>query len=289
VTAVIVENAMAISKQDEKQKLLELEEAKRAQVTSLKRVFAALDVDGSGDISEAEFIQQCTNRQEIINKFKLLDFDERDMLNLFKDLEVSNDGVLSLEEFEHGLHSMQGDAKSKDMVRIQKAIERLENHVHLLTNHLSLEEGGDSFDGIGAQSAFGKRKSLGRSRSPPRRCSPKSGQSPRLSTCSTVLPSPAGTVGSTGSVNKSLPSPPQVSPGIRIDIPHIDLQRLDPSVRDLADVLVKHFGGIEQRMEQRLAMLEHRQSNALDAIAAHLNINAKGSLANITEAQEYNI
>merc|ERR1711977_811742 len=38
VTAVIVENAMAISKQDEKQKLLELERAKKTQITSLKRV-----------------------------------------------------------------------------------------------------------------------------------------------------------------------------------------------------------------------------------------------------------
>merc|ERR1712224_732387 len=183
------------------------------------------------------------NRQEIINKFKLLDFDERDMLNLFKDLEVSNDGLLSLEEFEHGLHSMQGDAKSKDMVRIQKAIERLEKHVHLLTNHCSkssLEEGGASFDDIGAQTAFGKRKSVGRSRSPPRKSSPKCSQSPTSATCSTVLPSPAGTVGSVGSVHRSLPGLPEVAPAIRVDIEPIDLQRLDPSVRSLAEILVKH-------------------------------------------------
>eukprot|EP00746_Dinoflagellata_sp_MGD_P161500 gnl/MRDRNA2_/MRDRNA2_88678_c0_seq1.p1 gnl/MRDRNA2_/MRDRNA2_88678_c0~~gnl/MRDRNA2_/MRDRNA2_88678_c0_seq1.p1 ORF type:complete len:639 (+),score=129.78 gnl/MRDRNA2_/MRDRNA2_88678_c0_seq1:75-1991(+) len=292
VTAVIVENAMANSKQDEKQKLLELEDAKRAQVTSLKRVFAALDVDGSGEISEAEFMNACTNRQEIINKFKLLDFDERDMLNLFKDLEVSNDGQLSLEEFEHGLHSMQGDAKSKDMVRIQKAIERLEKHVQLLTHHMP-SEGGNSFDSIVSQTAFGKRKSLGRSRSPPPRISPKSGQSPKLSTCSTVLPSPAGTASSVGSFKKSLPGLPQPSPGIRVDVAPIDLQRLDPSVRDLADVLVKHFGGIEQRMQERLVNMERRQSDALDAIAAHLKINdaitthlkinTKSNLANITE------
>jgi voltage-gated sodium channel len=301
VTAVIVENAMANSKQDDKQKLIELEEAKAAQVTSLKRVFAALDVDGSGEISEAEFIHACTNRQEIINKFKLLDFDEREMMNLFKDLEVSNDGQLSLEEFEHGLYSMQGDAKSKDIVRVQKAVERLEKHVQLLTNHLPLEGGGDSRDSIVAQSAFGKRKSLGRSRSPQRspqrRSSPKPGESPGMSTCSTILPSPAGATSSVGSLNKSLPGPPLPSPAIRINIPPIDLHRLDPSVQELADVLVKHFAGMEQRMEQRLVTMEHRQTKALDAIAshlkmedaiaAHLKIYGKSNLSNITTASEY--
>jgi voltage-gated sodium channel len=265
VTAVIVENAMCISKQDDKQKLIELEEAKKTQVRALKRVFGALDADGSGDISEAEFIQACRNRPEIINKFKLLDFDEQDIFHLFKDLETSNDGVLSLEEFEHGLNAMQGDAKSKDMVRIQKAIERLEKHMQLLT-----DAKGGSDDNVAKNSCgiHNSKLSLTRSRSPPRK-SPKSSHTPSLwsSTCSTVLPSPPG-------IN--------ALPGIRIDIEPIDLQRLDPSVRDLADVLVKHFGGIEQRMEQRLVMLEQRQLSTMDAIAAHFNINVNGN-------REYNI
>merc|ERR1719379_1197258 len=134
VTAVIVDNALAISKQDEKQKLFELQETKKAQVASLGRIFAALDVDASGAIDESEFVNACTNRPEIMNKFRLLDFDEREMLSLFKDLEVSSDGLLSLEEFESGVNSMQGDAKNKDLVRIQKAIERLNCHVEMLSN-----------------------------------------------------------------------------------------------------------------------------------------------------------
>lgn len=278
VTAVIVENAMAISKQDEKHKLLELEQAKKAQISHLKRVFAALDVDGSGAIDESEFIQACTSRQEIINKFKLLDFDERDMMNLFKDLETSCDGLLSLEEFEHGLNCMQGEAKSKDMVRIQKSIERLNQHVQVLTDRLPPREG--SMSDISAQTSFSKRQSVGRSISPPRKSTPKSSQSPNSASCSTVLPSPEGaaTIASMGSVGKSLPGLPESTMGLT-DTDRIDIQRLDPSVRDLADVLVKHFGGIEQRMEQRLLMLERRQSNALDAIAAQLNMNTKSKPA----------
>merc|ERR1719160_1401764 len=88
----------------------------------------------------------CTNRPEIINKFRLLDFDEREMMHLFKDLEVSSDGLLTLEEFESGLDSMQGEARNKDVIRIQKAIERLNNHVEVLSNRLPLKDGDGNDD-----------------------------------------------------------------------------------------------------------------------------------------------
>jgi Ca2+-binding EF-hand superfamily protein len=280
VTAVIVDNALAISKQDEKQKLIELQQAKQAQITSLKRVFAALDVDGSGAIDESEFIDACTNRPEIMNKFRLLDFDEREMLNLFKDLEVSSDGLLSLEEFEMGLNSMQGDAKNKELVRIQKTIERLSNHVEMLTNRVPIKEG-CSYDSL--PTAFGRRKSAGRSRSPLRKSTGPSRSPLRKSTdsasSSTVLPSPSTVFPSPaselGSVSISLPCPPIAQPGISLDVQNTGLQHLDPSVRNLADVLVNHIGGLEQRMEQRFAMLEQRQTNALEALAAQLNTNSK--------------
>jgi hypothetical protein len=53
------------------------------------------------------------------------------------------------------------------------------------------------------------------------------------------------------------------------------LQHLDPSVRDLAHVLLNHLGGIEQRVEQKFATLEHRQAVALESIVTHLNMNSK--------------
>jgi len=190
VTAVIVDNALTISKADEKQKLIELHETKKAQIASLKRMFAALDVDGSGAIDESEFIQACTNRKDIMNKFRLLDFDEREMMNLFKDLEVSSDGLLTLEEFESGLNSMQGEAKNKDLVRMQKAIERLNCHMEMLTSGNRDCNDND----VAMPTAFGKRKSVGRSRSSPRK-TPKSSQSPSAS-CSTSCSTANSGVGS---------------------------------------------------------------------------------------------
>jgi voltage-gated sodium channel len=287
VTAVIVENALAISKQDEKQKLFQLEQRKKAQITSLKKIFAALDVDGSGAIDEAEFIEACTNRQDIMNKFRLLDFDDHEILNLFKDLEVSSDGLLSLQEFESGLHSMQGEAKNKDLVRIQKAIERLNQRVEVLN------------DGS-IPTAISKHNSRERSVSPQRRSSSKPSLSPSSANFAQVSSMGSSrrnaTMGSSlgSSVASSLPA----TMGLNVTEPAplaVDLQRLDPSVRDLADVLVNHLGGLEQRMEQKFARLEHRQATALESIVAHLNTNnvkpaiALDKAASITKARAYDV
>lgn len=272
VTAVIVDNALTMSKQDEKQKLYDLNQAKKAQIHSLKRIFAALDVDGSGAIDESEFIDACTNRPEIMNKFRLLDFDEREMLSLFKDLEVSSDGLLSLEEFESGVDRMQGEARNKDVVRIQKAIERLNIHVESLSARLPLKEGESS-----VSSAFDSRKSVGRSRSPPRKRASSFAQSPSAADC--AQPS---SIDSIGSLRKCLPGLPPAIPAIHIDGPvderapaESELMRLDPSVRDLANVLMNHLGGLEQRMEQRFAMIEDRQTSALQSIATHFDSKSK--------------
>jgi voltage-gated sodium channel len=218
VTAVIVENALAISKQDEKQKLLELHQTKKAQIASLKRIFSALDADGSGAIDESEFIEACTNRQEIMNKFRLLDFDEQEILNLFKDLEVSSDGLLSLEEFESGLNSMQGEARNKDLVRLQKSMERLNHHVEVLSHWLVKDGSGNTNEGPGLAhqaTAFGKRSrfgiSRGRSRSP-QKATPKSSHSPSSANCAHTT-----SIGSCNTSSPGLPAVPEPVPGICLD------------------------------------------------------------------------
>jgi len=245
-----------------------MQHKRRGEITSLKRIFAALDVDGSGAIDEAEFLQACTNREDIMNKFRLLDFDEREIMNLFKDLEVSSDGLLSLEEFESGLHSMQGEAKCKDMVRIQKGIERLNQHVEALSDRLPAKEGGGSDVDWGTPTAFGKRKSVGRNR-PLRK--------PSLSSSlSTTLPS---TPDSEAFLKRSLPGLPISAPLLG---PASDFQS-----QDLAELVVNQIKCLEQRMEQRFEKLELRQASALEAIVAHLNINSSPISVDVTGAGAY--
>lgn len=79
------------------------------------------------------------NRPDILDKFKLLGFDEKEFKNLFSDLD-NGEGSLTIDEFLEGVMKMQGEAKSKDLIRTQKSVERLHAKMDLLVN--LIDQGG---------------------------------------------------------------------------------------------------------------------------------------------------
>eukprot|EP00746_Dinoflagellata_sp_MGD_P136414 gnl/MRDRNA2_/MRDRNA2_70340_c0_seq1.p1 gnl/MRDRNA2_/MRDRNA2_70340_c0~~gnl/MRDRNA2_/MRDRNA2_70340_c0_seq1.p1 ORF type:complete len:740 (-),score=139.80 gnl/MRDRNA2_/MRDRNA2_70340_c0_seq1:301-2520(-) len=135
ITAIIVENALAMTKNSEAEQLMILKHQKAEEFEKLKTIFTSLDTDKSGLIHEEEFESAFKNCPEILDKFKLLDFEEAEILGLFRDLD-SGDSVLSLEEFIEGLASMQGDAKSKDLVRTKKSMDRLHKRIDKILDFL---------------------------------------------------------------------------------------------------------------------------------------------------------
>lgn len=166
VTAIIVENAMNQSKEDQEQLLKELEVKKEQEFKHLQKMFLALDQDGSGELDEAEFADALDAQPEIIDQFKLLGFDENEIRNFFTDLD-NGDGSLSTDEFIGGLQSMQGSARSADLIRTQKSVERLTRRMDKLLHHFGITEG-DGGDGgastaasRGFQSNFAKAKNEG--------------------------------------------------------------------------------------------------------------------------------
>merc|ERR1719262_1517644 len=106
ITAVIVEEAIQRTAEDEEQKLHELSLHKEQELQALHSIFMSLDLDGSGDINKAEFLKAVRGSPEIVDKFKLLGFhDGTNWAKLFHDLD-DGDGTLSLREFVDGLRSM---------------------------------------------------------------------------------------------------------------------------------------------------------------------------------------
>mmetsp|Transcript_89818 Transcript_89818/g.159757 ORF Transcript_89818/g.159757 Transcript_89818/m.159757 type:complete len:595 (+) Transcript_89818:69-1853(+) len=129
VTAVIVENALAHSKEDEV-KLLALKEAETAKHWKLfQLIFLMMDTDQSGTLTIDEF-HHAFQMEEVATKLKLLSFKEEDCKVLF-DLLDSGDGSLSLEEFFGGCQSMKGSAQAKEVFVSRKKIERI---WHLLSH-----------------------------------------------------------------------------------------------------------------------------------------------------------
>jgi len=131
VTAIIVENAMETSRNDHVQQLQDKHEKHAAEMKQLKVLFTLMDQDGSGTLSWSEFKLSFKDK-EMKNKWRLLDFRPEDCRELFQLLD-DGDGEINVNEFFQGLSRMKGDAQSKDVYRLQKTLDKLQDSVMLPT------------------------------------------------------------------------------------------------------------------------------------------------------------
>lgn len=123
VTAMVVENALANSKEDEAHEVQEKDKQKKRELSKLNQLFVMMDDNGDGTLSWDEFKSAFAN-EEIRNKWKLLDFQPEECKELFRLLD-RGDGLIPIEDFFDGLQRMKGLAQSKDVFRIMKTLEDL--------------------------------------------------------------------------------------------------------------------------------------------------------------------
>jgi len=121
VTAIIVENALMNSKNDEDTLLAVKERRRFADLETFRDLFKRMDIDGDGKLTLEEF-ENAFEDPAISTKLKLLDFSQEDCREVFLLLDTG-DGFLSLEEFFEGITSMQGVAMAKEVFRILKSTE----------------------------------------------------------------------------------------------------------------------------------------------------------------------
>lgn len=142
VTAVIVENAFAIAKDDQEQAAKMQETQKKRELKSLSELFQEIDLDGSGKLTKKEFMTALSNPR-VTHKLLLLEMAQQDLIEAWELLD-DGDGELDITEFASGLRRMKGEAKAKDvldtvrrtqtsfetMTVLQKQIKELENTVN---------------------------------------------------------------------------------------------------------------------------------------------------------------
>jgi len=124
VTAVIVDNALAITKEDDETKLREKRDAEKKTCDELRSLFETLDADGSGELS-AEELDESFEDSTVQTKFELLDLSKEKVKDLFDLLDITNDGSLSLEEFVEGLTKVKNEVKSWDLLVINTCVQRI--------------------------------------------------------------------------------------------------------------------------------------------------------------------
>jgi len=124
VTAVIVDNALEISRQDEEQMIRENDLDKRHELVKLQMLFDDLDLDQDGELTRDEF-DQAFQLPRIKRKIRLLDFEETDLDDLFSILDDDESGKVTVEEFCYGLSQLKGPAKAKDLLVMIRGISKL--------------------------------------------------------------------------------------------------------------------------------------------------------------------
>merc|ERR1719335_1520595 len=114
ITAVIVENAFAIAKDDQEQAAKLNERNKIRELKSLSELFQEIDLDGSGKLTKKEFLTALGNPR-VSQKLLLLEMSQQDLIEAWELLD-DGDGELDINEFASGLRRMKGEAKAKDVL-----------------------------------------------------------------------------------------------------------------------------------------------------------------------------
>eukprot|EP00746_Dinoflagellata_sp_MGD_P141459 gnl/MRDRNA2_/MRDRNA2_74563_c0_seq1.p1 gnl/MRDRNA2_/MRDRNA2_74563_c0~~gnl/MRDRNA2_/MRDRNA2_74563_c0_seq1.p1 ORF type:complete len:671 (-),score=136.29 gnl/MRDRNA2_/MRDRNA2_74563_c0_seq1:4-1719(-) len=138
ITAVIVENALQLARDNEEDQLEALDQCRKKNILHLKELFNSFDSETEGCLTENEFYSALTFRSDIIAKFKLLDFHDEEIDDLFNDLDTG-DKILEVQEFVNGLLAMQGEAKSKDLIRVKKSVERVHKKLDAVVEILAAQ------------------------------------------------------------------------------------------------------------------------------------------------------
>mmetsp|Transcript_93572 Transcript_93572/g.260059 ORF Transcript_93572/g.260059 Transcript_93572/m.260059 type:complete len:229 (-) Transcript_93572:77-763(-) len=126
ITAIIVENAMAIAKDDKQQQAKDVEAQKKKDLRVLADIFLEIDEDGSGELSADEFFGSL-EKPNVVQLLAILELQVSDMKDVW---DVLNDGsdVLTIKEFTDGLRRMKGPAKARDISDILKRLRQTSAH-----------------------------------------------------------------------------------------------------------------------------------------------------------------
>ena len=131
ITGVMSESLIAARSSEEKLRLQELEENRKALFTSLRQILADIDRDNSGEITRDEITSALMEHPELLPKLAACDVElnEADLIELFDKLRQGNES-LSIAKFVDALSSLTGSAKAAALFDLKTDLERQVGDLH---------------------------------------------------------------------------------------------------------------------------------------------------------------
>merc|ERR1712176_1545149 len=121
----IVENAVETAQKDTNNAIKQKESEMKQEMRDLEKLFHLMDTDGSGTLTWDEF-KESFEIEAVSTKWKLLDFRPQECAELFGLLDDGT-GEIATKEFFGGLQRMKGTALAKDVFRLQKSINKIQD------------------------------------------------------------------------------------------------------------------------------------------------------------------
>eukprot|EP00929_Paragymnodinium_shiwhaense_P091309 TRINITY_DN5130_c0_g1_i9.p1 TRINITY_DN5130_c0_g1~~TRINITY_DN5130_c0_g1_i9.p1 ORF type:complete len:732 (-),score=152.16 TRINITY_DN5130_c0_g1_i9:98-2293(-) len=126
ITAVIVDSFADMRKMDVNSLASEMTQEEKLEKEMLARIFEAIDVDGSGQVTYDELAMGAHTSKEFQNWLRVMDVDASDLERLFVILDGDGNGEVDLSEFMDALYRMK-NAESKTTTKFVKhTVESLE-------------------------------------------------------------------------------------------------------------------------------------------------------------------
>lgn len=128
INGVFINETFKVSERDDKYMLMRQLTDDKVHSDKMRRLFAAADVDGSGDISAEEFGGICTI-PEIRNWLSAMQVDFDHTEELLDLVDKNGDGNVTVDELIEGMARLKGQAKAFDQIIVRKKIQRMEERI----------------------------------------------------------------------------------------------------------------------------------------------------------------
>jgi len=134
ITAIIVNGAISRLNEDHEMLAAEAREAMQEELQDLLELFEALDEDGDGVVSKAQYFAAVKGHEAFRNKLQVLQVPLDEAADLWELFDMG--GVVDASNFAQTLRVLKGDAKGKDSFTAVQRLRRINGRVARLKERL---------------------------------------------------------------------------------------------------------------------------------------------------------